>query len=386
MTPSAISTAAIPFSRREFLRFGSAGSLGVLGHMPHLEGSHNPIRYKRMQLLYVLLSGGPGQLDTFDPKPDAPGHIRGPFRTVASSITGIHFADTLPELSKRAHHLTVFRALTSSAAPLHETGMFAIQTGTVPGIHQRVPHLGSLVSGDSSDASLPAWVILPKTLGDAGSPLARTQMALATSDQQQPVCLSCDGPKQAWDELGLSRARTAFDQEAPNSRSRYPNTDFGQHCRAARVLLEAGVSCVTLNMFPRLEGGLSWDCHGYSQTCPTTFQDYRDTVCPDFDKSFSTLLDDLNNRGMLATTLVVAVGEFGRTPLVNRHGGRDHWNGVWSAIVAGAGMPAGTIVGASDRHAAQPQDHPLTPGEFITLLKQQLGIHTEETQTLAKSA
>ena len=128
-------------------------------------------------------------------------------------------------------------------------------------------------------------------------------------------------------------------------RRAYGETRFGCLCLQARRMVERGVRVVTVNLFDQLTGQVTWDCHGRSPSAPSTLYDYRDKLCPEFDRALSALLDDLQQRGLLEETLVTAVGEFGRTPRVNGHGGRDHWPGVWSAIMAGGGVRGGNVIG-----------------------------------------
>ena len=135
-------------------------------------------------------------------------------------------------------------------------------------------------------------------------------------------------------------------------------------------------------MFDSLVKRVTWDCHAGGPESPTRLQDYRDTVCPQFDTALSALLEDLDLRGRLDSTLVVAVGEFGRTPRLNRQGGRDHWTRVWSALVAGCGFPGGQVLGASDPHGAEPFERPIHPAELVATIYSVLGIDPQSELTL----
>jgi hypothetical protein len=157
-------------------------------------------------------------------------------------------------------------------------------------------------------------------------------------------------------------------------RRRYGRHRFGALCLQARQLVEAGVRCIVVNLFDELAGNLTWDCHGKSAETPGTLFDYRDVLCPQFDQAAAALLDDLADRGLLDETLVVATGEFGRTPRINRDGGRDHWPGVWSALLAGGGIPGGAVVGASDATASAPKDRPVSPRELFGTVLCSLGL------------
>jgi uncharacterized protein (DUF1501 family) len=135
-------------------------------------------------------------------------------------------------------------------------------------------------------------------------------------------------------------------------------------------------------MFDSLANRITWDCHATGPIAPTRFSDYRDTVCPQFDTGLSALLEDLHQRGMLESTLVVAVGEMGRTPKLNRNGGRDHWTKVFSAMIAGCGFPGGQVLGASDADGAQPQERPIQPAELVATIYAALGIDPQTELTL----
>ncbi len=180
----------------------------------------------------------------------------------------------------------------------------------------------------------------------------------------------------AFDQLFAARAKRAFDlvSEKDELRSRYGRNTFGQSCLLARRLVEHGVRLATVNMFDTVFNEITWDCHADGGALATTLDDYRDTLCPMFDHAYSALLDDLAERGLLESTLVVAMGEFGRTPQLNPRGGRDHWPGVWSILFAGGGMRGGQVVGSSDRLGAEPRDRPVTPANVATTIYRALGI------------
>jgi uncharacterized protein (DUF1501 family) len=127
-------------------------------------------------------------------------------------------------------------------------------------------------------------------------------------------------------------------------------------------------------MFDTVFNEITWDCHADGGALGTTLDDYRDTLCPMFDLAYSALLEDLHQRGLLETTLVAAFGEFGRTPLLNARGGRDHWPGVWTALFAGGGVHGGQVIGASDGHGAEPFDRPVRPAEIAASVYRALGI------------
>jgi uncharacterized protein (DUF1501 family) len=149
---------------------------------------------------------------------------------------------------------------------------------------------------------------------------------------------------------------------------------FGQACLLARRLVEHGVRLVTVNMFDTVFNEVTWDCHADGGALATSLDDYKDTLCPMFDQAYAALLDDLAQRGLLEHTLVVAMGEFGRTPQLNSRGGRDHWPNVWSILFAGGTVRGGQVIGASDRHGAEPKDRPVSPAEVAASVYYGLGI------------
>src|SRR5205085_8762692 len=182
--------------------------------------------------------------------------------------------------------------------------------------------------------------------------------------------------RQAYGTLFAPQSRRAFDlaAEGDGLRARYGRNTFGQSCLLARRLVEHGVRLVTVNMFDTVFNEVTWDCHADGGALATRLEDYRDTLCPMFDLAYTALLEDLAQRGLLGTTLVLAMGEFGRTPQLNPRGGRDHWPGVWSVLFAGAGIKGGQVVGSSDRTASEPHDRPVTPAEIAATVYRGLGL------------
>jgi uncharacterized protein (DUF1501 family) len=171
-----------------------------------------------------------------------------------------------------------------------------------------------------------------------------------------------------------SKAAVDVAREDDDLRRRYGMNTFGQSCLMARRLIEQGVRLVTVNMFDTVFNQITWDCHADGGSLPTTLDDYRDTLCPMFDHAYTTLLEDLSQRGLLEQTLVVAMGEFGRTPELNPRGGRDHWPGVWSILFAGAGVQGGQVIGSSDAMGAEPKDRPISPQHVAASIYHALGI------------
>ncbi len=164
---------------------------------------------------------------------------------------------------------------------------------------------------------------------------------------------------------------------SPKLRDEYGRTSLGQSCLLARRLVEAGVRVVTINTFQTVFNQITWDCHGGSPF--STLDDYARVLLPEFDRAFAALIDDLDRCGRLDSTLVVAAGEFGRTPHINSAGGRDHWPGVWSIAMAGGGIRAGHVVGASDPKAAYPAERPVSPQDILASIYHFMGIDPSQS-------
>jgi uncharacterized protein (DUF1501 family) len=182
--------------------------------------------------------------------------------------------------------------------------------------------------------------------------------------------------EQALSSLFNPKAKRAFalEAEASATQARYGHNTFGQACLLARRLVEQGVRLVTVNMFDTVFNQITWDCHANGGDLNSTLQDYADLLCPMLDQAFTALLDDLHDRGLIRKTLVLCMGEFGRTPRINNRGGRDHWPGVWSMLLAGGPIQGGRVIGASDRHAMEPADRPVHPSEIAATVYSALGI------------
>jgi hypothetical protein len=209
--------------------------------------------------------------------------------------------------------------------------------------------------------NLPSHVVLPGPMGNTGVSVSHGQGAGFLGNLHRPTT-SVDG-------LALD-----LDQERNSLRDRYGRNTFGQTCLQARRLVEQGVQVVTVNMFTTVFDSISWDCHADCGSLATTLNDYAGTVCPMFDLAYSALLDDLSQRGLLAKTLVIAMGEFGRSPVLNPCGGRDHWPAVWSVLFAGGGVRGGQVIGSSDAHGAEPCDRPVHAAEVPATIYRALGV------------
>lgn len=364
-------------SRRDFLRVGGLSVVGLsVAEQAVLARTRDAAG--RRSCLFVLMTGGPSPFETFDPKPDAPASIRGPLKTISTRIPGVAFSESLPRLAERAERFAVLRSLTHDAAPIHETGQQLLQTGRLARGALQFPSFGSVVArffGPRHETA--PFVVLPGRLGNTGVAMYQGQGAGFLGPQFEPrfAVPGVDGLRVGFDGGEPEPIPIAPVAGEPESvRRAYGETRFGRLLLQARQLIECGVRCVTVNLFSSLTNQVTWDCHGRKPWAPATLFDYRDTLCPQFDRACSALLDDLQRRGLLDETLVVAVGEFGRTPRVNEHGGRDHWPGVWSALVAGGGVQGGQVIGASDPRGTAPLDRPIHPSELTATMYHALGL------------
>jgi len=387
-------------TRRDFLRVGALGAGSVALSLADL---HADGPKKDINCILLFLVGGPSQLDTWDLKPAAPDTIRGPFRPIQTSVPGIQIGEHFPLMAQRARHYAIVRSVHHEEAPIHETGQQMMQTGHLFRDGQEYPHYGSVLSHVRGPRveGIPPYVVLPTPLGNTGVSVAHGQGAGYLGAAHEPFVLHAD-PAQfsdgramldavdvaqrafdvgsvhppAFNQLFATRAKKAFNliSEKDELRSRYGRNTFGQSCLLARRLIEHGVRLATVNMFDTVFNEITWDCHADGGALGSTLDDYRDTLCPMFDRAYSALLDDLAERGLLESTLVVAMGEFGRTPQLNPRGGRDHWPGVWSMLFAGGGVRGGQVVGSSDPIAAEPRDRPVTPANVAATIYRALGI------------
>jgi hypothetical protein len=341
--------------------------------------------------IFLLLNGGPSAFETFDPKPAAKGEIRGPYKAISTATPGLPICETLPLLAQRSAKFAVLRSLCHDAAPIHETGLQLIQTGRLVRGDLVPPSIGSIIArllGPRND--WPAYAVLPRPLGDSGSAIWQGQWAGSLGEEFDPWFVESQPETIPIGDRGLEVPAESTGIEtlaaikrslvrnwlvsADAERRNYGDSDLARSCLAARKLVEQGVRFVTINMFDTLAERITWDCHANRAWAPATLADYRNTLCPDLDRALSALLDDLEQRGLLGETLVVVTGEFGRTPRINDDGGRDHWTGAWSALLAGGGIAGGRALGASDARGAFPAERPTSPAELAATILQCLGV------------
>jgi uncharacterized protein (DUF1501 family) len=400
-------------TRRDFVRVGAIGSgLGLASYL-RLVHAGEVKAAKASSAVFVWLGGGPSHLDTFDPKPDAPAEIRGEFKTIDTSVPGIRICEHLPKLAKLADSYTIVNGISHTLAG-HELGTEYLNAGSRPIPSLVYPGYGAVVSKEvAGDKELPHFVAIPSTPQKAGY-LGVRHAPLQTNDVPKPgVEFSVRGISlgngvtveeferrqnllsqldttfkgaeadsklidgldrfghQAFDMIRSPKAREAFDvsREKPEVAAAFGETRFGMSCLLAQRLIAAGVRFVTVSF-----GG--WDTHA------NNFKSMQTKLLPELDQGLSALLSGLKERGLLETTTVFVVGEFGRTPKVNERAGRDHWPRAMSALLAGGGIKPGQVVGKSDDKGMGPDGAGFTPDQLAATFYHTLGIsHRMEYRT-----
>jgi hypothetical protein len=338
-------------TRRDFLRAAAAatvvGAPGLAAAAPLAHAG------SAKACIFINLVGGPSHLDTFDPKPDAAAEVRGPFAPIPTRVPGVYLSELFPKLAGLADKFSLIRSMHHDAPPIHEVGLQLNNTGRLFRDRPAWPSAGAVVAHlyGSRDGML-GWLKLPGDDIDTGIQVSHgldlDHGFLPTPDRVTRI-------------------------------PRFVGADFPLACKLAESAIGDGVRFVTINQFTTVFDAPSWDCHADRGSLNTTLDDYRATVAPSFDAAFSSLLIDLDDRGLLDTTLVVAVGEFGRTPRLNANGGRDHWAGCWTALVAGGGVKGGRVVGRSDATGSEPADRPVTPPELVATVFHALGVPSAAT-------
>jgi hypothetical protein len=358
---------------------------------------------KEISCLIFFHEGGMCQLDSFDPKPDAPLEIRGTFGTVPTAVPGVHFSELLPRCAKVLDKYTVIRSVYSREA-IHEKAKQYVYSGQRPNNAFKHPVYGSVVAKElGAKNGLPPFVVIPRKdicaeagfLGSAYDPFVTgdpskknfsvqdltlpTGVGLEEAQGRAGLLAALDARlekleksgvvegmdyfyQKALDLVSSPQAKQAFDlgAEPDQLRDAYGRTTAGQGALLARRLVEAGVRLVTV-----FHGG--YDTH-------TDNDKLNKNLYPEFDQAFATLLEDMGQRGLLETTLVLAMGEFGRTPKINYSAGRDHWPGVFSIAAAGAGVPGGQVIGSTDARAGEPKDRPVSIEDLGATVYKKLGI------------
>jgi hypothetical protein len=416
-------------TRRDWLTLSAAGVVGysMSGWLPRLAAGAADHPERRRSCILLWMNGGPSQLDTFDPKP---GHANGgPFRAIGTSIPGVRISEHLPRLARSARDLAIIRSMSSREAD-HGRATYQMRTGYLPGGPVQYPTLGSLFSREleRAGAELPNFVSIapypffspaaygPGFLGPQYAPmvLADEQQALIPIPGQQPTnyedslrvpdldlpaevsarratartellgamehdflegrpglpAQSHRGAYQRAVTLMRSSATRAFDieEESPRLRDRYGRNLFGQGCLMARRLVERGVPFVEVTLATVGNIALGWDTH------INNFDSVR-RLSEVLDPAWATLIEDLKERGLLDSTLIVWMGEFGRTPRINGNQGRDHWANSWSTVLAGGGIRGGQVHGQTSADGtAVESDRPTTVPDFICTIAHALGL------------
>ena len=415
-------------SRRDFLQVGSLGAGMGLADFAALQaaGAVDPKSDKNGIMIFNL--GAPSQLDCWDMKPQAPLEIRGPFQPIETRAPGIQISEMFPGMARHGDKISYVRTVYHTAAAVHDTGHQMLQTGRLFSGGLETPHVGCVLGflkGRKSD--LPPHVVLPEKMGPTGGNLPHGQEAGFLGKPHDPFVLNADPSakdfrvpdllppaelpvvridrrrrlrevvdqsvkdfeaspqarlmdanfEQAYRLMTSTQARDAFalDQESDALRDRYGRNRFGQCLLLARRLIERGVRFVTVNTFLTVFNEITWDIHG---SVPfTSIEGMKKTVAPVFDQGVSALLEDLEQRGLLANTVVPVRGDFGRPPTVNPAGGRDHWPQVWTVWFAGGGIVGGRVVGQSDEIGGFPLDRPTSTAEVVATIYRSLGVDLE---------
>ena len=408
------------YHRRDLLKVGVLGVAGGLSLSeffalraaqagPGSVSAESPAE----SVILIWQGGGPSHVDTWDPKPDAPAEIRGTFDPLETSVSGIQISEHLPNVAKQMDKVALIRSITTNEAA-HERGTHYMLTGFTPLPGFAVPGYGAVASKFRGGRSaLPPYIAIPSPLnyggeagflgsalnpfspsGDPASPNFSVRdldlpggVSVERADQRRGLREVIDSGfkklevgsdriratgefyNRAYTLLSSQEARAAFDlkQEKSETRDAYGKdsrgnwTRFGQSCLLARRLVETGVRFVTVSI-----GG--WDTH-YNG-----FRSLSENLLPQYDVALGALIRDLDQRGLLKKTMVVSMGEFGRTPVINRDGGRDHYARVFSMMMAGGGIKGGQVVGASDSRAMEVASRPVRPEDVAATIYHQLRI------------
>ncbi len=400
-----------PIGRRGFLAAGTFGGLGLT--LPQLmwmqqaaaeQKQYDFIEAKAKSVIHIYLPGGMAHQESFDPKPYSPLEYRGEMKPVKTN-TGEIFCESIPKLAGVADKLCVIRSMTHGEAA-HERGTHNMFTGYKPSPALKYPSFGAVVSHEYGPRdNMPPYVCIPNQpnefagtgyLSSSYGPFSlgsdpassgfkvrdldlysgvdqerfsRRQSALAAVNKKFDAQTNADNAgamstfyERAYNLLGSEEAKTAFDlsKEDDKMKEAYGNNQAGQRLLMARRLVEAGCRLVTLTY-----GG--WDMHqGITAAMNRTM--------PPLDQALSKLITDLDERGLLETTMVMVSSEFGRTPKINKDAGRDHYPKVFSVMLAGGGIKGGTIYGTSNATASEPEFDPVSPADLATTMYHQLGI------------
>jgi uncharacterized protein (DUF1501 family) len=395
-----------PASRRDFLSVGSLGFLG-LSLPEYLAAAKSPAKAKANSVILFWLEGGPSHIDTWDPKPNSS------FKPISTNVAGIQVSELLPKMAKKMDKFALVRSMHTRGTD-HPQATHYVITGHEINPAMQFPSFGSIVTKELGPRNaVPAHVLVPKW--DRGRQYEDYFRASFLGGDYDPMCIPDPAkpgfqvtdlslPKtvseksvesrsaflqavdrryrelnetvehtnmdaftsQAWKMILTPAVRDAFDlsQESEKIKERYGKDSVGQSCLLARRLVEAGSRFVTAAGYH----GNSWDTHSDND------KGHRDRLAPTLDRSLTALIDDLDERGLLDTTLVIAMGEFGRTPVINPRLGRDHWPNCWSLALSGGGIKVGQVVGSSDEKGYNVTSGIITMGDLYATVYKLLGI------------
>lgn len=414
-------------SRRAFLHSALAGLCGVSasGWLPTFAAEAGPNAERRRHCVLLWMTGGPSQMDTFDLKP---GHANGgPFKQIETAAAGLRISEHLPKLAAMGDQLAVLRGLSTKEGD-HGRGTFLMRTGHQPGGPIQYPTLGSLVSKElgSSESDVPNYISVapyrifsreafqPGFLGPRHAPLTvgasdnfQVQAVpannagyaeLGVDDLKPPKDVSSDDVASRLELLNAlqsdfvgrhrtaapiahktiyeravrmmqSEAAKAFDltDEPTEVRDRYGRSRFGQGCLMARRLIERGVPFTEVSLGTFGNGGLAWDTHA------NNFSQVK-SLSAELDAGWASLMSDLKDRGLLQSTTIVWMGEFGRTPKINPAGGRDHYPKAWTAVLAGGGIRGGQAHGRTGEDGSEVEDGKIDVGDMLATLCKAVGV------------
>ncbi len=402
-------------SRREFMQVGFAAGLGLsLPELLKVEAKADTKFYESKEgvaksLIHIYLPGGMAHQETWDPKPFAPSEYRGPYNPIKTNVTGIEFSENFKHLAKVADKMTVIRSMTHGEAA-HERGTHNMFTGYRPSPALKYPSFGSVVSHEFGPRkNLPPYVCIPNQpnefagtgyLSSMYGPFSIGSDPAASGFKVRDLTMPGNVDAQRFDRrrtlleavdshfrnmekadeieamdtfynrayglIGSQEAREAFDldKEDDKLKEAYGKNQAGQRMLLARRLVESGVRLVTLTYG-------SWDMHD-------RIKEGIASQVPAFDQALAQLLTDLDQRGLLDSTMVMVSSEFGRTPKINKTDGRDHWPKVFSTMLAGGGIKRGMVYGTSDSLASEPDENPVSVQDFATTVYHQMGITADK--------
>jgi uncharacterized protein (DUF1501 family) len=399
--------------RRDFLRVGAVAGIGLADILRWQQASAADGPAKDVNAIFIFIVGGMPHQDMWDLKPDAPSEIRGDIDPISTVVPGMQLGDVLPKTATVSDKLALLRGMTHDDSD-HGRGFHIMMTGKKAGAgefngnqnNNQHPCLGSMVARLGRPGPLPPYISVPNFLNSGGPAFLGASYGpftieadpaapdFAVRDITLPGNISTERGRlrqaalqeihrleqraaqasaqvnsldqfyeKAFGIMTSPQAKEAFDigREKPALRDQYGLSSIGQCCLLARRLVEAGCRFVSI------ENG-HWDTHRKNTWS------LRELLCPSFDQALTALLNDLENRGLLESTLVVVTTEFGRTPRINELAGRDHWPNAFSIVMSGGGVKGGRIIGATDKQAAEVAERPITPQDMAATILHLLGI------------